>query len=241
MCEQADYAAGRTHGSPEDAGRVAYTLTAGSKSSGRRCESDFNIVRSKWWDGGDQSQCLDVSVIAKQQMLPEKNRFAAVLVGSGSCAPPTASDVKPVASHTALSASATTLIAGAPGHTRTTNTSIKSSEESCLQGPLVVSQNQRDEVRLADVYPAVCCSEGSTGRSHSAITAPDWRVRRITPIECERLQGFPDNWTDGHSDTARYHMLGNAVAVPVVEWIARRLVACHNYYEGESDVEAACA
>jgi len=49
-------------------------------------------------------------------------------------------------------------------------------------------------------------------------------VRRLTPTECERLQGFPDGWTDGHADTQRYKMLGNAVAVPVVEWIARRIV-----------------
>jgi hypothetical protein len=44
-------------------------------------------------------------------------------------------------------------------------------------------------------------------------------VRRLTPIECERLQGFPDGWTEGQSDTQRYKQMGNAVAVPVVEWI----------------------
>ena len=50
-------------------------------------------------------------------------------------------------------------------------------------------------------------------------------VRRLLPIECERLQGFPDNWTDEQADSARYKQMGNAVAVPVVEWIMRRLVA----------------
>jgi DNA (cytosine-5)-methyltransferase 1 len=56
-------------------------------------------------------------------------------------------------------------------------------------------------------------------------------VRRLTPVECERLQGFPDDWTrwldDGseQSDSARYRQCGNAVAVPVAEWIARRVVA----------------
>jgi DNA (cytosine-5)-methyltransferase 1 len=57
-------------------------------------------------------------------------------------------------------------------------------------------------------------------------------VRRLTPLECERLQGFPDHWTatsNGRpqSDSARYRQLGNAVAVPVVEWIARRIAAVH--------------
>jgi DNA (cytosine-5)-methyltransferase 1 len=45
------------------------------------------------------------------------------------------------------------------------------------------------------------------------------QVRRLTPLECERLQGFPDGWTEGQSDTNRYKQMGNAVAVPVVEWI----------------------
>jgi site-specific DNA-cytosine methylase len=44
-------------------------------------------------------------------------------------------------------------------------------------------------------------------------------VRRLTPVECERLQGFPDDWTAGQSDSSRYKQMGNAVAVPVVEWV----------------------
>jgi DNA-cytosine methyltransferase len=49
-------------------------------------------------------------------------------------------------------------------------------------------------------------------------------VRRLTPLECERLQGFPDHWTEGQTDGHRYKQLGNAVAVPVVSWIIERLV-----------------
>jgi DNA (cytosine-5)-methyltransferase 1 len=50
-------------------------------------------------------------------------------------------------------------------------------------------------------------------------------VRRLTPTECERLQGFPDNWTDGQADSNRYKQMGNAVAVPVVSWIINAMVA----------------
>lgn len=50
-----------------------------------------------------------------------------------------------------------------------------------------------------------------------------YAVRRLMPIECERLQGFPDGWTEGFADTVRYRMLGNAVAVPVAQWIAHRI------------------
>lgn len=48
-------------------------------------------------------------------------------------------------------------------------------------------------------------------------------IRRLTPLECERLQGFPDGWTDilGVSDSARYKALGNSVAIPCVEYIMR--------------------
>ena len=49
------------------------------------------------------------------------------------------------------------------------------------------------------------------------------RIRRLTPLECERLQGFPDNWTKGISDSQRYKCVGNAVTVPVVEFIVKEL------------------
>ena len=52
-------------------------------------------------------------------------------------------------------------------------------------------------------------------------------IRRLTPLECERLQGFPDGWTDipGASDSARYKALGNSVAIPCVEFIMSRIAA----------------
>ncbi len=51
-------------------------------------------------------------------------------------------------------------------------------------------------------------------------------IRRLTPIECERLQGFPDNWTEGISNTQRYKCLGNAVTVNVIEFLGRRIKEC---------------
>ena len=52
-------------------------------------------------------------------------------------------------------------------------------------------------------------------------------IRRLTPLECERLQGYPDGWTDvpGASDSARYKALGNSVAIPCVEFIMSRIAA----------------
>jgi DNA (cytosine-5)-methyltransferase 1 len=79
------------------------------------------------------------------------------------------------------------------------------------------------------------CSARHTGTDWSRNYAcyPDGRVRRFLPIECERLQGFPDDWTVPRDtskfyrvddlDSLRYHAIGNAVTVPVVEWLARRV------------------
>ena len=61
---------------------------------------------------------------------------------------------------------------------------------------------------------------------YASVVVPPSVVRRLTPTECERLQGFPDGWTEGQADSHRYKQMGNAVAVPVVEWIMERLVAC---------------
>ena len=49
-------------------------------------------------------------------------------------------------------------------------------------------------------------------------------VRRLMPVECERLQGFPDGWTDGQTDSARYRQLGNAVWPQVAQWLGRRIM-----------------
>ena len=61
-------------------------------------------------------------------------------------------------------------------------------------------------------------------------TASEYVVRRLTPVECERLQGFQDGYTDipykGNEhppDTPRYKALGNSFAVPVVRWIGERM------------------
>lgn len=91
------------------------------------------------------------------------------------------------------------------------------------QTPAVAfAQNTRDEVRdLNDLAGAIAAEPGMKQTTY--VTRPS--VRRLTPLECERLQGFPAGWTDipGNSDTQRYRQLGNAVAVPVAEWLMRKI------------------
>ena len=59
------------------------------------------------------------------------------------------------------------------------------------------------------------------------------RVRRLTPRECERLQGFPDDFTfvPGSSDSSRYAALGNSMAVPVLRWLGQRIELVHRIQE----------
>jgi site-specific DNA-cytosine methylase len=92
---------------------------------------------------------------------------------------------------------------------------------------LIIDGTRVDDVRVYEneIVPTVISRWGTGGEIVPAIMNDDPQVRRLTPMECERLQGFPDNWTEGQSDSARYRQMGNAVAVPVVEWIIERLVA----------------
>lgn len=77
--------------------------------------------------------------------------------------------------------------------------------------------------REAEVANTLDAESNGTRTAHAIATG--LAVRRLTPVECERLQGFPDGWTDGQPDWTRYRQVGNAVAVPVAEWIANRLLA----------------
>lgn len=97
-------------------------------------------------------------------------------------------------------------------------------------------------------YCLYACSARHTGTdwSRTYVCYPDGRVRRLTPLECERIQGFPDDWTlprEGTDDvdrldSLRYHAVGNAVTVNVAEWIGRRILATEKAAESPQRVAA---
>ena len=80
-----------------------------------------------------------------------------------------------------------------------------------------------DEKGIGNQYVSQdkCIIAGEITEEYSATNL----VRRLTPLECERLQGYPDGWTDipGASDSARYKALGNSVAIPCVEYLMQRV------------------
>jgi DNA (cytosine-5)-methyltransferase 1 len=170
-----------------------------------------------WWDGSDITDTIDVSMASKGQMMPEKRRMFAVVtpfvkskraqtVDDNETWKP--GDVAP------------TLNQFDTGDTRAT-VAVIASFDSTWSGAYPIYEN-------AVLSPPV--KVGSTlGIASPPAVATDMTVRRLTPVECERLMGYPDNWTefgaDGQqiSDSQRYKMCGNGVVAPITRWIGHRL------------------
>jgi DNA (cytosine-5)-methyltransferase 1 len=82
--------------------------------------------------------------------------------------------------------------------------------------PIIAAQRGRENgQQLEESKGSYTNTLTSVAKDNYVIDQP--RIRRLTPKECERLQGFPDDWTAGESDTQRYKMCGNAVTTNVVQ------------------------
>lgn len=95
-------------------------------------------------------------------------------------------------------------------------------------GAVAFAENQRAEVITSDTAGSLKVGGGKPGQGYPAVHR-GMQVRRLTPRECERLQGFPDDYTlipyhgKPAADGPRYKALGNSMAVPVMWWIGRRI------------------
>ena len=91
----------------------------------------------------------------------------------------------------------------------------------------VYARQRVDEFRNDDIASTQSARQAKDATD--LVVEPDRQyaqlIRRLTPLECERLQGFPDDWTNipGAADSARYRALGNSVAIPCVEFIMKSL------------------
>lgn len=102
---------------------------------------------------------------------------------------------------------------------------------------LVVYESHPNDSRvkpMGEVCSTVVARWGTGGNNTPLVG--DSRIRRLSPIECERLQGFPDDYTNIKGDKtpygARYKALGNSMAVPVIEWIGRGIQKVEEYSNG---------
>ena len=101
----------------------------------------------------------------------------------------------------------------------------------CVDGGVIGRKPENGGNGIGCSDAGVCYTLTATDRH--AVT-DNYRVRRLTPVECERLQGFPDDYTriawrnkklESCPDGPRYKAIGNSMAVPVMRWIGQRIVA----------------
>ena len=225
----------------------------------------INAPVASFWNGEQVTQTLD-AVLAKGQMMPEKNRFPAVLVpdvthslradgfdasedgtGRGTPLVPTycikgaAVGRKPeagpqygeVIEDVSYTQNATEQHVVAIRAAQTSSNGCGISEDGTsytldgAQGQAVAfAQNTRDEVREMAVVGALAASPGMKQTSYIRSAM---QVRRLTPEECELLQGFQRGYSQvpyrnkPAADGPRYKALGNSMAVPVMRWIGERI------------------
>ena len=86
----------------------------------------------------------------------------------------------------------------------------------------------REQKKICTTSPTLTTRYPGSWREGLYIIENGEKWRDLTPVECERLQGFPDNWTEGISDTQRYKTLGNAVTVNVIKAIGESLKEAMN-------------
>lgn len=97
-----------------------------------------------------------------------------------------------------------------------------------LRNVVAFAQNHREELRELDAAGAVSSIRRGDAKNETLL-AQLWKVRRLTPLECERLQGFPDGYTavryrrKAAADGPRYRALGNSMAVNVIRWLGARI------------------
>ena len=102
---------------------------------------------------------------------------------------------------------------------------------------MTLASQSYSEIKESDVGAALKAAGGVYGGGSENYAMQKQTVRRLTPLECERLQGFPDGWTDigewidskgkkhDSSDSARYKALGNSIALPFWRFLCKRISA----------------
>ena len=111
------------------------------------------------------------------------------------------------------------------------NIPLVQSEEAAFRPSKIFSRQRVDQFKDDDIASTESARQHKDATDIVCRPTSEWGdgschlLRRLTPLECERLQGYPDGWTDvpGASDSARYKALGNSVAIPCVEYLMKRV------------------
>ena len=110
---------------------------------------------------------------------------------------------------------------------------------NCMDDPMKICIAVDCRNGTEDVVNGALQSNSAHSLNRNNVVRTRYIVRRLTPLECERLQGYPDGWTDigewtdsngkkrQTSDAARYKALGNSIALPPWKWVLKRICACY--------------
>jgi len=193
--------------------------SGGKKRKGVAADAGAGVEASRgcWWDGGQVSQTLD-AVLQKGQTMPEKNRFPAIL------------QPKPMVIDREQTNTMNTIVSRGPHAVGVPHVAypVIPLDDMNLISRLGPCGNEHSIQNFTPGDPSFTLRKG--GSQHGVLTP--MAVRRLTPIECERLQGFPDNWSriswkgnppEECPDGPRYKACGNSMAVPVMRWIGERI------------------
>jgi DNA (cytosine-5)-methyltransferase 1 len=227
-------------------GLLGYLETGGKKRKGVAPDAGAGAEAGCWWDGGQVSQTLD-AVLQKGQPIA----IQGTIIGRGDKAGPqgtgateggpmftlTKTDIHGVA-HTMPGTVAPTIGASGPPYSRTGNERVEAEALAVTFQP----GNLRREAGADPSFTTTTTLKASAGDQTPHVATP-MAVRRLTPVECERLQGFPDNWSripwKGKPETdcpdgPRYKACGNSMAVPCMFWIGQRINNVHNELYGKN-------
>jgi DNA (cytosine-5)-methyltransferase 1 len=241
-------------------GLLGHIASGGKKRKGPAADAGAGVEAGCWCDGGQVSQTLD-AVLQKGQTMPEKNRFPAVLqpkpivIDRAAFNQGVNAQYEP---HIEESETMDSLVARGPHavgipYRKAKRAQSTTDDETWVEGQVSNTLNNFNLGDTRTTHAVVHCSDTaptvtSSGPPYSrtgnerveaealaVMTTPAaMAVRRLTPVECERLQGFPDNWSriswkgkpaEDCPDGPRYKACGNSMAVPVMRWIGEQIKA----------------
>jgi DNA (cytosine-5)-methyltransferase 1 len=182
---------------------------------------------SEWWDGGQIADALTTT--SNEQRMPDKNRLQAVVENNPILIDRAAFNQGQNAQyqpHISDDPIVPSLVSTGPHAVATHH-------------PMLLDIQRVGDIRVyTPPVQALQARMGTGGNSTPMLVEPAMAVRRLTPLECERLMGWPDDHTrykaDGteQADTHRYKQCGNGVASPVAEWIGKQLMKLQTSLEG---------
>ena len=207
--------------------------------------NDMYVVQGQVWDGTQISPTLTANNAGGGQRMPDKGNFNAVIQCTSDGEIAGTLDASYYKGRGLRQGKERTIVAYGldrasynQGINAKYDFAVDEEKVGCqvAKGPGAVCCGIDTYNQTATGNVAKSITSGATDSDHLPCVANSYIVRRLTPMECERLQGYPDGWTDigewtdskgklhKDADSPRYKALGNSIALPFWQWMAERMV-----------------